>query len=81
MSKCRPGCPTQDHESYAACCRGIQFNTGMLLTTRQKADNTELKAYAEARRQGVQPLGTKMAQVEHAMKASDASGVAYNGGG
>lgn len=78
MTKCRPGCPTQDHESYAACCRGIQFDAkGTARTQKQKAVDTELKAYRQARAEGIQPRGTRMAQVEAAKRISDASGVAY----
>lgn len=78
-SKCRAGCPTQDHKSYADCARGIQVNTGLSLSTGQKKQDAELRAYKRAREQGVQPLGTQMHQVEQAMKMSDATGVAFGG--
>lgn len=78
MTKCRPGCPTQDHESYAACCRGIQFDAkGTARTHRQQAVDRELKAYRNARAEGIQPQGTQMAQIEQAKRISDASGVAF----
>ena len=80
-SKCRPGCPTQDHESYAACCRGVSFAIGVALTHQQKAWDAELKAYKNARAEGIQPDGTTMAKVEKAKKVSDATGVAYKGAG
>lgn len=74
---CRTGCPTQDHTSYAACCRGIQLAIGEAHTLQQQAVDRELKAYRSARAEGIQPSGTKMHQVEHAKRASDASGVAF----
>lgn len=77
-SKCRPGCPTQDHESYAACCRGIQFDAkGTSRTFKQQNVNKELAAYRAARSEGIQPQGTRMAQVEQAKRISDATGVAF----
>lgn len=79
MTKCRAGCPTQDHVSYAACCKGLQINTGLRLTAAQKDQDRELKAYSSARAQGIQPDGTTMAKVQKAVKMSDASGVAYGG--
>lgn len=79
VKTCRTGCPTQDHKSYAECARGLQVNMGMSGTTKQKAQDAELRAYKRAREQGIQPLGTKMHQVEDAMRKSDASGVAFGG--
>lgn len=76
---CRSGCPTQDHKSYSECARGVQINTGVMLTTKQKSQDRELRAYKRARAQGVQPEGTQMHQVEDAMRKSDALGVAYGG--
>lgn len=31
---CRTGCPTQDHESYADCCQGINLNLANLRKAR-----------------------------------------------
>lgn len=75
---CRSGCPTQDHLSYAACCKGLQLNAqGLSGTAVQKRTNAELDAYAAARAEGIQPMGTKMHQVEQARRVSDATGVAF----
>jgi len=74
---CRTGCPTQDHRSYAECCRGLQLAIGEALTLQQQAVDRELKAYRNARAEGIQPRGTQMHQVELAKKISDASGVAF----
>lgn len=79
LTKCRTGCPTQDHKSYSECVRGLEFNVGMSGTAGQKAHDAELRAYKRARDQGIQPVGTKMHQVEDAMRKSDASGVAFGG--
>jgi len=77
MTSCRAGCPTQDHDSYASCCKGLQINTGALLTSAQKTWNRELDSYEKARGEGMQPLGTKAKQVEMANRISDATGVAF----
>lgn len=74
---CRSGCPTKNHRSYADCARGLQINTGVMLTSGQKEMNRELDAYEKARAEGIQPDGTKMHKVEAAKKMSDAMGVAY----
>lgn len=79
LTRCRTGCLTKDHESYGACCRaGAQLNTGVSGTTTQQRWDAELKAYDNARRQGIQPAGTTMDKVEEAVRLSDASGVAYD---
>lgn len=36
---CRTGCPTQDHESYADCCKGLQFNLAHLRKSRAQESN------------------------------------------
>lgn len=77
MTKCRKGCRTQDHKSYSECCKGLQIAVGVALTASQKAVDAELKAYRNARQEGIQPSGTKMHQVEQAKRMSDASGVAF----
>lgn len=74
---CRTGCPTQDHASYAACCKGLSLAIGEAHTLAQQAVDRELKAYRNARAEGIQPSGTKMHQVEQAKRISDASGVAF----
>jgi hypothetical protein len=77
MTKCRTGCVTRNHRSYAECARGLQINTGLDLTFGQKKWDAELSAYRSARAQGIQPDGTTMDKVEAAFRKSDASGVAY----
>jgi len=76
---CRVGCPTQNHRSYAECCRGLQLNSGEDRTFRQRAWDAELSAYRGAVAEGIQPDGTSMAKIDAAKKKSDALGVAYGG--
>lgn len=82
---CTSGCPTQDCPSYGACMRRKGIATTGLESTGpgfarnvQKAWDAELDAYADAKRQGIQPAGTSMAAVRDALEKSDATGTAYN---
>ena len=81
MSNCRTGCPSQDHTDWGECLRAsnLQMSSGdASRPTSQKKWNSELTAYRNARKQGIQPAGTTMAQVEKAIKASDKAGKAYD---
>lgn len=63
-------------------CKGLtlQMNSGdAKRDISEKKWNSELKAYADARAQGIQPNGTSMAQIQAAHKASEALGKAYDG--
>lgn len=70
---CRTGCKTKDCKSYAECLRNGSVQVGPVWTN-SKAIHSELNAYASARKQGVQPQGTRAHQVEQAMRASEAVG-------
>lgn len=80
---CTTGCPTQDCESYAECLRGkgarIAYcnSAGGMDYTAQKKWDRDLAYYKDARRQGVQPSGTRREQVMTAMHLSDKKGEAY----
>lgn len=79
---CRTGCPTQDHASWGACARSANLRVaycgvGGGDATTQKRWDSELDLYRTARKQGVQPDGTKTHQIMAALKASDAVGAAY----
>ena len=50
----------------------------MRVVSRKKWD-AELNAYADARRQGIQPAGTSMKAIKDAHKASENLGKPYNG--
>lgn len=63
-------------------CKGLtlQMNSGdAKRDIPEKKWNAELKAYENARAQGIQPNGTSMAQIQAAHKASEALGKAYDG--
>lgn len=83
---CTTGCPTQTCESYAACLRGKSArvaycnSAGGMDFTAQKAWDSELSAYRDARAAGIQPSGTKRADIERAHRISDATGTAYQAG-
>jgi hypothetical protein len=79
---CRTGCPTQDHKSWGECARAANLRVaycgiGGGDATEQKRWDAELDLYRAARRQGIQPDGTKQHQVVKALKASEAAGAAY----
>lgn len=86
MSNCTSGCRTKDHASYAECLKdkgvgavGVDISKGHE-ASRQKKWDRELDAYADARRQGVQPAGTKMRDVDAAMAISNETGKAFDAG-
>lgn len=79
---CRTGCPTQDHANWGECARAANMRVaycgiGGGDATAQKAWDSELSLYRQARKQGIQPDGTKTNQIMRALKASDAAGAAY----
>jgi len=62
-------------------CKGLtlQMNSGdAKRDIPDKKWNAELKAYRDARDQGIQPAGTSMRHIEQAHKASEVLGKAYN---
>lgn len=83
MSNCTSGCPTQDHASYAACLKGKGVRTLYVSNTNGvdadyvKKFDAEIKAYRAAARQGIEPDGSSMAQIERAVKISEATGTPY----
>lgn len=80
---CTSGCPTQDHRSYAECLRGKGVRTLYVSKTNGvdadyvKKFDAEIKAYRDAARQGIEPDGSSMAQIERAVKITEATGVPY----
>lgn len=78
---CSASCLTGGHKSWGECVRakGLQLSPAVndAYGSGQKAWDKELDNYESAVRQGVQPRGTKQAQIDHAMQMSDATGVAY----
>jgi hypothetical protein len=81
--RCRTGCKTKDHRSYAECLRDAGTRVAYCDSvngsdaTTQKHWDRELDAYRSVRREGIQPEGTTMAKIEHAVRESDKAGAAY----
>lgn len=79
---CRTGCPTQDHESYAACCReSINFAPWYSEDSRKGKDwYGELAEYRAAKAQGIQPATTRRADIRAAVKVSQLADKPFNAG-
>jgi hypothetical protein len=69
---CRSGCPTKNCGSYAACLKGMGLQIGDLGRGVAAATDRRLNAYADARRQGLQPKSTKLADSQLALRSPDA---------
>lgn len=68
-----------DEDCFGCKARGLQLNVGDAgRDIPDKKWTSELKAYKDARAQGIQPSGTTMAHVEAAHTASETLGKAYN---
>lgn len=80
-ARCSGACQTKDHRTFGECMRAKNLKLSPQINeaygSSQKAWDKELDSYQSAVRQGVQPRGTKQAQIDHAMKQSDTTGVAY----
>ena len=80
---CSTGCPTQDHATWGECIRAKSLRTAYLAEwkgadfTRQKRADRRLERYANARKEGIQPRSTRLADVMTAVKQSDQTGTAY----
>lgn len=79
---CSSSCPTKDHETYGQCMRskgvravGVDISKGFEQSKERKW-NRDLDAYADARRQGIQPASTNRSSVDEAVKLSNDYGVA-----
>lgn len=75
LSKCRSGCKTQDHESWGECARASNIGiTNEVVAGAIKNTDKELSAYRDARKLGIQPASTKMADIQKAVRVSDTIG-------
>jgi hypothetical protein len=74
---CRSGCKTRDHASWGDCLRAARVTVTPVDGQAKKIDH-ELSSYAEARRQGIQPAGTRQAQIDAAVQVSNDVGMAYD---
>lgn len=74
--KCSSSCTTKDHSSWGECVRskGLQVSPAIndTYSTRQKSWDKELDNYESARRQGLEPRGTKQHHVDAAFKEAGA---------
>ena len=79
---CRSGCPTKDHESYAACLKssGVAVAATINSPSQRMYDATkgDLKAYRDARSHGIQPESTTKEKVREAEAATRTLGRPYN---
>lgn len=80
---CRSGCRTKDHSTYAECLRSATPQVaGVINSPNQwmfEETKRDLSAYAQARREGIQPGGTSVAKVREAERASKLLGRPYDG--
>lgn len=76
MSNCTSGCKTQDHASYGECLRSnapsVRNSTQSKSTlySMEQRNTQEISEYRAARAQGIQPAGTKLHQIRHAVEQS-----------
>lgn len=77
---CRSGCRDQSHRSYGECLRSAGIRIGAQ-GHNFKATMSELDAYVDARRQGVQPATTSRVHTDTAMEVSQRTGRAFDAGG
>lgn len=69
---CRSGCPAQNHANWGECARDMGLQIGDLGRGVAAATDRRLKAYSDARRQGLQPQSTKLADSLGTMMAAGA---------
>jgi hypothetical protein len=75
----------QVHPEFVEGCFGCKISTlnmnpgdaNSRLSMSSRKWDAELKAYRDARAQGIQPAGTSMKKVQEAVKISDKTGKAY----
>lgn len=70
---CRSGCPTKVCGSYAACLKGMNLQLGDLTGVGDlRTTDRRLTAYADARRQGLQPPTTRLSDSLATVRAAGA---------
>jgi hypothetical protein len=77
----------QTHPEYVEGCFGCKVATlemgvgdaNSKVTMSTSKWDAELKAYKDARAQGIQPAGTSMAKIQEAVRISDKVGKAFDG--
>ncbi len=81
-ARCSSACITKDHRTFGECLRakGLNVNPNLMHVNAQKKMDSELQAYRDAKRQGVQPASVTQSAVDQAMAISDKTGVAFKAG-
>jgi len=80
MSNCTSGCPTQDHATWGECVRGKRLHiVDPGGTGANRKWDSDLSAYADARKAGIQPSGLERSAVDRAVRISESDGVAFSG--
>lgn len=76
-------CPGENHPTFGACVRSKNLRVAYCNSasgrdaTAQKTWDKDLAAYADARRQGIQPESTRRGATDEAVKQSDRLGTPY----
>lgn len=72
---CREGCKTKSHESYAECLRAAKPQVNSVINSDKQwmfeKTRKDLRAYEQAKADGINPRGTSELAVREAQKASD----------
>lgn len=66
------------HATYGACLRSKNISIGQVDRTEQKKWDAEISAYRAARRQGIQPMSSKLPDIQAAVEISDRAGKAFD---
>jgi hypothetical protein len=72
--------PEPVEDCFGCKALGLQMNTGDAnsnLNVSSRNWDKELKAYRDARAQGIQPAGTSMKKIQEAVRISNETGKAY----
>lgn len=77
---CSSACPTPGaHRTWGECIRGKNLHIGDLKGHDvNKRGESDLQAYADAKRMGIQPSGIDRASVDRAIRISEDTGRAFN---
>lgn len=74
----------QVHPEYVEGCFGCKVSTlsvqDLHIKAISHANDKELNAYRDARKQGIQPASTKMKDIQAAVRVSDVTGTAAKAG-
>lgn len=66
------------HLTFGACLRAKNLQIGDLGHGVKKQWDSDLQAYDDARRQGIQPSGLERPAVDRAVRISEADGTAFD---